>query len=94
MEKLRRFAESTTVVGRNEVFPNQIGISIVDPEKYRYAVLEAIAEDLKRTKEIFGNDHKVIISGLDQRVQWKRTSISEIEIYIHYEFIVAPLKIL
>ena len=92
-DELRTFAAKIHVVGRTEVFPAQIGVSIVDPEKYRYELLDKIAQDLRTVKNIFGEDYRIAISGLDQRISWERTNVSEVELYIDYKFMLLPLVI-
>ena len=52
------------------MFPAQVGVSIVDPEKYRYELLEKIATDSRSVKRIFGEDYRIAISGLASESVW------------------------
>lgn len=88
--QLRSFAKKIHVIGRTEVFPGEIGISVRTPERFRYEVIAKVAEDVKRLKELFGNGFEIIVRGLDQRLRWQRASISELELYLPYSYEVYP----
>lgn len=92
-DRLRSYATSIRGAGRTEIFPGEIGLSIVHPEKYRYDVIAAIAQDLSKTKELMGNEFRIAISGLDQRLRWRRVGLAEVEIYLPYEFYMLPLEL-
>jgi hypothetical protein len=82
---LRKFIVRTQVVGRTEIEPQgDIGLSIVNPEKYRYEILSKIAaENAQLTKTMHAKCH-VKLGGLASRVQWERTDVAELTLYIPY----------
>lgn len=90
--KLRQFSRKVQVVGRTEVFSGEIGISMKNPERFRYEVISKIAEDVKKLKGLFGDGFEILVKGLDQRLQWRRATISEIELYLPYSYEVLPSK--
>ena len=83
---LRKFIEKTPLVGRTEVEPmDDVGLSIVGPEKYRYDILATIAEENARLAKVVGSKCEVKVSGLSRRVMWERTEVAELMLYIPYE---------
>ena len=92
--QLRAFTGQVQVVGRSEVFPGEIGISVKTPERFRYEVIGHIAEDVGKVRQLFNGSFELLVKGLDQRLQWRRVSISELEIYLPYSYDVLPNKAL
>lgn len=92
--QLRQFSSRVQVVGRSEVFPGEIGISVKTPERFRYEVVGHIAEDVTKVRQLFGASFDVMVKGLDQRLQWRRVSVSELEIYLPYSYETLPNKAL
>ncbi|HET6629707.1 MAG TPA: hypothetical protein VFG91_08020 [Woeseiaceae bacterium] len=85
IDALRAFISGTEVVGRTEIEAlGDIGLSIVGPEQYRYEIIRAIADESKRLQEAVAGECQTSISGLENRVQWERTSVSELTLYIPY----------
>jgi hypothetical protein len=83
---LRAFIKAARVSGRTEVQPQgDVGLSLVDPEKYRFEIISKITEDEKRVKASVGQTCKLKISGLSNRVSWQRSDISELTLYIPYQ---------
>ena len=91
-DKLRVFVRSVKVQGRTEVFTGDIGLSIRNPEKYRYEVVQAIAADVKKLREAFGDSFEIIVKGLDARLQWQRSSVSEVELFLPFKYELFPVK--
>jgi len=91
-EKLRLFVRSVKFEGRTEVFAGDIGLSIKNPERYRYEVVQAIAADVKRLREAFGDTFEIVVKGLDARLQWQRSSVAEVELYLPFTYELFPVK--
>lgn len=82
------FIDDITVSGRTEVEKNgELVLSIVNPEKYRRELLVKIAEDINSTLIIFGDSYKAEIEGLSQALMWERASVSELRLYLEYNFV-------
>ena len=82
-EFLNTFVKKARVSERTEVEPvDDVGLSLVTPEKYRYDIIARITEDAKRLQSAVGSQCKVEISGLSNRVSWQRSDISELTLYI------------
>jgi hypothetical protein len=82
---LRRFIKEARVVGRTEIEPRgDIGLSIVNPEKYRMELLNKIAVDNSQLGKAMGSQCRVKVAGLERRVEWERTGVAELTLYIPY----------
>ena len=82
---LRNFISHTQAVGRTEIEAvGDVGLSIVQPEKYRYELLGKIAEENKRLIKAIGGKCKVTLTELAARVHWQRTEVAELTLYIPY----------
>ena len=87
---LREFISGAKRAGRTEILPlGDIGLSIVGPEQYRYEIIKKIAAENAKVREAMNADCTITIGGLEGRVQWERTSVSELTLYIPYRMEVA-----
>ena len=83
--ELRAFIERAQFVGRTEIEPlDDIGLSIVNPERYRYDILTRIAEENARMIAAMGSKCRIKLGGLEGRVQWERTDVAELTLFIPY----------
>lgn len=82
---LREFVSGVRKSGRTEIVPlGDIGLSIVGPEQYRYEIIRKIAEENTKISESLAANCSIAIGGLEGRVQWQRSSVSELTLYIPY----------
>lgn len=82
---LRDFIADADRIGRTEIDAlGDIGVSIVGPEQYRYEIIGQIAAENRRLQQALGSECQVSIGGLEGRVQWERTDVSELTLYIPY----------
>lgn len=80
---LRTFIQKTKLEGRTLVEERgDIGLSIVEPQKYRYEIIKAIAAENQKLKEVIGPTCAISIKGLEGRVMWERISVGELMLYI------------
>jgi len=91
-ETLRAYVRGIKGEGRTEIFSGDLGLSIRNPEKYRYEVIQAIAADVKKLRETFGDSFEVVVKGLDARLKWERASISEVELFLPFSYEVFPTR--
>jgi hypothetical protein len=83
--ELKKFVKSAKLVGRTELDARgDIGLSLINPEKYRYAILSLIATENKKLKQTFGESCKVVNDGLASRVEWDRTAVDELVLFIRH----------
>mgnify|MGYP000874633914 CR=1 FL=1 len=91
VDKLQKFAKNVKVDGRTIVSAGDIGLSVENPEQYRRKILGMIAEDYKFLLNTFDNRFQILVHNLNGRVQWQRSSISDLDLYIGYEYeVLAP----
>ena len=82
---MREFISGAKKAGRTEILPlGDIGLSIIGPEQYRYEIIEKIAAENAKVSQAMNSDCEITIGGLEGRVQWERTSVSEPTLYIPY----------
>ncbi|NVK86719.1 MAG: hypothetical protein HWE13_01270 [Gammaproteobacteria bacterium] len=92
IRRLNDFIEDIKLNGRTEIDRDgEIVLSIVNPEKYRTELLQLIAESLQQTQTIFGNNYKAEVNGLSQALQWERAGVSELRLYIEYDFTIRSI---
>lgn len=90
ISELRSFIKNAKLQGRTEIESlNDIGLSIIDPDQYRYDILKEIAKENKKIKDIIGKDCGIDIGSLEQRVEWARTGVDELTLYISYNTVVS-----
>ncbi|MDD4061852.1 MAG: hypothetical protein PHW08_14290 [Kiritimatiellae bacterium] len=88
-EELRKFVFSTTVAGRTELLPGEVGLSLLEPEQYRHELVGAIAKDVVQVASLFGESASFTVTGLDQKMKIRRVGVTEIELYLDYGFVVS-----
>jgi hypothetical protein len=82
---LREFISGAKKAGRTEILPlGDVGLSIIGPEQYRYEIIERIAAENAKVSQAMDADCEITIGGLEGRVQWERTSVSGLTLYIPY----------
>jgi hypothetical protein len=82
---LRDFIEGSDKTDRTEIeAADETGLSMIKPERYRYELLEAIAQDAAKVRERLGTGCLVTLSGLNSRIEWERVSATELLLYIPY----------
>jgi hypothetical protein len=80
------FIKKVRLSGRTEVYmTGEVGLSLIKPEKYRYDIIAKITQDAKRLQSATALQCKVEISGLSNRVSWRRSDVSLLTLYIPYE---------
>ncbi len=85
-QELQEFVTAAEVSGRTQLSPGKVGLSVVNPEQYRYELLELIAKDISRLSEIFGGAYGFEVKGLDRRLGVRRVSVTQVELYLKYSF--------
>jgi hypothetical protein len=82
---LRNFARESQKIGRTEVeVEKDTAIGMNKPERYRYEVITAIAQDSKKITKDLGAGCEIKLSHLESRIEWGRASATELLLYIPY----------
>ena len=85
-ERVTAFVKSVKPVGRallNE--SGDLALSIVAPDQYRGHVADLIIADAKALGSKIGADYSVQIEGLNRPVEWVRSGLSDVLIYVPYK---------
>jgi len=82
---LRDFVANAERVGRTEIDVDaETALSLTRPERFRYELVKAIADDTANVRAELGAGCAVSIEGLSSRIEWQRVSASELMLYIPY----------
>jgi hypothetical protein len=72
--KLKTFVASIKPAGRTILNKDEeTEVSVVNIAQYRDPVIQLFANDVKKITSALGGDYRVVISGLDQPIQWVRS---------------------
>ena len=83
--ELKKFVKNAKLIGRTELEESgDIGLSIVSPEKYRYQILSLVSAENQKLKQTFGENCKVTNDGVAGRVEWDRTDVDELVLFIRH----------
>lgn len=84
--KITAFIKAAKVTGRTLIKAEEdVYLSLVEPEKYRQEIIKKIVDDMTQLRATLGANCKIRITGLENRVTWERTDVSELTLYIPYE---------
>lgn len=91
--KIASFVKAVKPVGRALMeTSDDLTFSVVAPDKYRGAIADIIAADAKAMAAKLGDDYGVEIEGLNLPVEWARSGLSEVLLYIPYKLVVVPRR--
>lgn len=91
LAKIDKFIKAVPAVGRAEIKAySELTLSVVDPEQYRGAIIDLVAKDTAGTSARFGAGYGVEVTGLDKPVQWKRASLTEVQLFLPSDSKVRP----
>lgn len=91
LARIDKFVKAVPAVGRAEMKAySELTLSVVDPEQYRGAIIDRVAKDTASTSGRFGAGYGVEVTGLDKPVQWKRASLTEVQLFLPANSTVRP----
>jgi hypothetical protein len=91
LARIDKFIKAVPAVGRAQIKAySELTLSVVDPEQYRGAIIDLVAKDTGSTSGRFGAGYGVEVTGLDKPVQWKRASLTEVQLYLPSNSTVRP----
>ena len=90
---MRKFIDDAERVGRTEIeTAGETALSMKKPERYRYDLVEAIAQDTNAIRTRMGGNCTVTLDGLNSRIEWERVSAAELLLYIPYTMSVGECR--
>lgn len=89
VKTLGEFVDNAKMIGRSSIEPlGDVALSIVNPERYRPEVIQALAASVKDLQQAFGANCKVNLGDFSTRLQWQRSDVSELTLYLPYRMTV------
>jgi hypothetical protein len=87
--RIEAFLRSVKLAGRAQLEPlEEPGLSLVNPEQYRGAVMAAISTDLHAVSERFGPGYGGKLEGLEHPIEWVQLDELELGLYVPYRLTV------
>jgi hypothetical protein len=87
------FIKTVKPVGRALLSQSgDLTLSVVAPDQYRGQIADAIAADAKAMAARLGDGYGVEIEGLNRPVEWARSGLSEVLLYMPYKLVVVPKR--
>jgi|SRR5688572_230454 len=93
IQRIERFVRSVPASGRAEIRSSgDLSLSVVGPDQYRDQILDLIAADSRAAAARFGPNYAVTAAGLDRPVEWMRSGLTEVFLYVPYNVVVVPVN--
>lgn len=89
-QKIMAFVGGVPVTGRSYIETGTTVLGLSNPDQYRLAVVQAIANEAKRYASQFGSDYGIEIRGLDSELYWQQAGEADVFLYIAHSFIIRP----
>ncbi len=90
-EKIDTYVESVPEAGRAQMDSGgDPTLSVIGPDSYRAQIAAIVAEDARKLAQTVGEGYAVQIEGLNMPVQWSRSGLSEVLLYIPYKLVIVP----
>ena len=91
LDRIAAFIKTVPTSGRAEMKASgDMTLSVVGPDQYRGEILDLVAVDARTTAARLGADYAVEARGLDRPVEWTRASLTEVLLYVPYNYTVRP----
>ena len=94
LAKLKAFPTTVQPAGRSAI--DVIGdgeLTIVNPSQYREPAILLYAADVKAVTSALGTEYRVVSHGIDRQLQWLRDGMTDVVIFIPYEYDVIPANV-
>jgi hypothetical protein len=90
-KKLGDFVKTVPKTGRGSIDKSGgVTLTIIDPDKYRAAIVNLVAENARAQAAVFGPDYAVHVSGIDGQLFWSQVSNTDVFLYIPYRYTIVP----
>jgi hypothetical protein len=88
-KKITAFVRKVPVTGRSVIEQRGgLALTIIRPEQYRDEIYGRIAAAAKSAVGFYGPDYGLEVTGLDNAIEWKQVSNTEVFLFIRYNFVV------
>jgi hypothetical protein len=92
--KLKGFPKSVKPTGRAAIdLTGDIELTLVNPAQFREPVIKLYAGDVRTVTAALGSEYRVVTKGIDRQLQWMRDGMTDVVIFIPYEYDVIPANV-
>jgi hypothetical protein len=89
VQALRAFVQGAERIGRTEIDVDvDTALGMNRPERYRYELIQSIADDSRRIAAMLGVHCTITLDGLNSRIEWERVGPVELLLYVPYTMVV------
>ena len=89
--RLETFAGDIEKIGRTSIIQSaNVGISVVNINQYRPELISLIMKEINSIRESLGDGHKVKLTGIDQQVEYSRSGLLDVALFIPYTYSFLP----
>jgi len=90
-QRLDAFIKSVPRTGRGTIDKaGGLSLTIVNPDQYRDAIVQLVADNARHYAAMFGPDYAVQASGVDGQVSWSQVSGTDVFLYVPYRYTIVP----
>lgn len=90
-QRLDSFVKGVPKSGRGAIDrAGGVTLTIVNPDQYRDAIVQLVAENSRRYAAMFGPDYAVQVNGIDGQVFWSQVSNTDVFLYVPYRYTIVP----
>src|SRR6185312_246064 len=92
--KLKAFPNTINPAGRSGIgVDGRVYVRVVNPSQYREQVVRLYAADSKLVTSTLGAEYRVVTRGIDRQLQWVRDGMTDVTLFISYEYDVIPANV-
>lgn len=89
--RMDAFIKSVPAVGRALIeASDDLTLSVVKPDQYHDQIVALVAADAGATAAKFGTDYAVEARGVDRPVEWTRSGLTDVFLYVPYQITIVP----
>ena len=90
-QRLDAFIKGVPRTGRGTVDKSGgLALTIVNPDQYRDAIVQLVADNARHYAGMFGPDYAVQVSGVDGQIFWSQISGTDVFLYVPYRYTIVP----
>ncbi|MFA4944520.1 MAG: hypothetical protein WC789_07445 [Lentisphaeria bacterium] len=82
--EITRFVNGIKFADKTHCNLGQVQLAMSDPEQYRASLLQLIAQDIRKTKELMGSKGTLAVEGLQSPVIVRQMDETKVELFLNY----------
>jgi hypothetical protein len=93
LDRIDAYVKAVPAVGRALIeTTDDLTLSVVKPDQYRDRIVALVADDARAMAQHFGPDYGVEAMGVERPVEWSRSGLTDVFLYIPYKITVVPKR--